>query len=73
MTDEKTRIINTPYVSFSLLKVAGGRSPKTEISIKISGAIEELNLDDVSSTLDALSERIVQQLKYTEKDLDQNL
>lgn len=58
MTEEIIKEIKTPYVSYKILKVVGGRSPKTEVTIKVSGAIDELKIIDVELRLNELKQAI---------------
>jgi hypothetical protein len=62
MTAEKRIEIQAPYVSVKVTKVVGGRSPKTEITMKASGAIDEIKIVDVEVTLSDLREKILDQI-----------
>ena len=63
-----TREIQTPYVSVKVTRVVGGRSPKTETTIKASGAIEELS--PIKNDVESMINDLIAQIMSTLDDLD---
>lgn len=56
--DKVSVSMEAPFVHCKVEKVSSGKFPKTTVSVSAGGAIEQMDMNDVSSFAEALMERI---------------